>query len=273
MGPSIVRRHPFPNLGIPGLIKKYGADLGEWGQINNYHSLDEPETIVAWISGILVECFAKDSKTRPSSSVVQKNSRKLVHALQVINDDAIRYSTESLPNQICAVKTSVLLQEDGKPQAKILIQSIIDDRKQMLSFKDIKLAIRAFDKTVSSPYEMLDNARINLSNHDWRAAVLNCATAIEISLKRLIIEYLDTNTVPEHVKAYVLKQADGYSKLVDCFKKLAIQLNGLPNMKEQVMDVRNRVIHGGYEPSSQESYQAYNCTKTVLRTLNVPMFE
>ena len=48
---------------------------------------------------------------------------------------------------------------------------------------------------------------------------------------------------------------------------------GMSNVKEAVMEIRNRVIHGGHIPSNDESHAAYEITKEVLKLLNVPMFE
>ena len=114
---------------------------------------------------------------------------------------------------------------------------------------------------------------MNLSNHDSRAAILNCATAIEVTLKRMLIDYLGSNGVPDGLRKYVLKQADGYSKQVELLKKLSIPLNGLHNVKEEVMEVRNRVIHGGYTPSYDEANKAYSCTWCAMKDFGIKMFE
>ncbi len=120
---------------------------------------------------------------------------------------------------------------------------------------------------------MLDNARINLSRHDTRSSVLHCATAIEVALKKIIIAYLDTKVTDSLLKDYVLKQADGYSKLVELCKKCSISLAGLPNVKETVVDIRNRVIHGGYVPTREGANTAYENTRQALAVLKTPMFE
>lgn len=153
------------------------------------------------------------------------------------------------------------------------ITTLIDERKGRLSFRELKLAIKNAYKTVSLPYEMLDNARVNFGNNDSRATVLNCATAIEITLKQKISKYLADNKVPGPLKEHVLKQADGYSKLLELIKKLSIPLGALTNVQEKVTKVRNLVIHGGYTPTLEEAYQAYNCTRQALYNLKVNMFE
>jgi hypothetical protein len=50
-------------------------------------------------------------------------------------------------------------------------------------------------------------------------------------------------------------------------------LEGIPNVKETVMDIRNRVIHGGYVPTPGEANKAYENTRQALAVLKTPMFE
>ena len=94
-----------------------------------------------------------------------------------------------------------------------------------------------------------------------------------MALKRKLSTYLDENNIPQSLEDYVLKQADGFTKLIELCKKLGINLIGLPNVQESVINIRNRVIHGGYIPSNIESQVAYSTTREALRVLNVPMFE
>lgn len=75
------------------------------------------------------------------------------------------------------------------------------------------------------------------------------------------------------LKEYILRQADGYSRLVDLCKRCSVSLEGLPDVKETVIDIRNRVIHGGYVPTRGEANKAYENTRQALDVLKTPMFE
>ena len=86
-------------------------------------------------------------------------------------------------------------------------------------------------------------------------------------------DYFDSTNTTGDLQEYVLKQADGYAKLVDLCKKLKISLNGLSNVQESVMKIRHRVIHGGYVPSYEEANRAYNETRLALSAIGVPIFE
>lgn len=120
---------------------------------------------------------------------------------------------------------------------------------------------------------MLGNARMNLSRHDFRAAVLNCATSVEVMLKKMVADYFTSTYTTGELQEYVMKQADGYSKLLELCKKLKISLSGMTYVQESIMKVRHRVIHGGYVPTCEEADKAYKTTRQVLSARSVPMFE
>lgn len=271
--PSISVSNGFPELVMPHALKLYGADIKNWGTIKSYQSLKVLFPVDAWLSAILVECHSNCKDSLPASFEVQQLSKKVLHALQIIAPDAIRISSEIIEDSICDVSLSVFRTEKGKYQPGVTISSMIDDSTQKLFFSDIKEGIRNYKRTISAPFEMLDNARINLSRKDTRAAILNCATSVEVMLKRRINSYLVMNSVPDALKEYVLKHTDGYTKLVDCCKLLSIALSGIKDIQKLVIDVRNRVAHGGYNPSYQEASKAYRSTREALVLSNVPMFE
>ena len=274
--PSLVVRNGSPEIKIPGILKKYKNDIGEWGWVKSYDNdrIDNLEKMDVWISAVLVECFSNENGNTPNSSIIQAEAKKVLHSLQIINPDAIQISSNQKRDDLCNVRVSVSISEKGESDSLIILPpAIFDVRKEKLSISDIKSAFHNAHNSISAPYEMLNNARINLSNDDTRATVLNCATAIEVALKRNLSSYLDDNNIPQPLEDYVLKQADGFAKLIKLLKEFGINLTGLPNVQESVINIRNRVIHGGYVPSNKESQVAYGKTREALRVLNVPMFE
>lgn len=271
--PSVIKKNGCPELGIPWLLKTYGMDTSNWGKINNYQSLDKPETIHAWLAVVFVECFGKDSSILLNPSVVQKLAKKIVYSLQIIKPESIRIPSDEVVNDLCEVKHSVSFKENGRPQVESSITWVIDDGKGMLTLSDIHYALKNINQTVSAPYELLWSARTYLSHQDMRAAVLNCATCIEITLKKKISDYFDANHTPNELQEYVFKKADGYAQLVELSKKLKISHIGLPNVQKTVINPRNRVIHGGYVPSYEEATIAYRDTRGLLQFLDVPLFE
>lgn len=119
--PSVIVKDRIPYIGIPKLLETYGVDMEDWGKINNYQSLDRPETIHAWLSTVFVECHAKERDKLVKPAIVQKYAKKVVYALQIINPDVIRISSDEVINDICEVKESVSFNEDGRPQAETRI--------------------------------------------------------------------------------------------------------------------------------------------------------
>lgn len=270
--PSVIQRYGFPELGIPGLMERLRVDEDDWGTVKSYVRLDKPESIDAWVSSVFVDCYTNNPK-KVNAAWVEKQAKQIVYALQIIAPDSIRIPSDDVPNVLCEVKTSVEFKEDGKPQSVTKISTVCDERDGRLTFHDIKTAIKNSNKSVSAPYEMLNNARINLSRNDRRSAVLNCATAIEVMIKKKVIAYFDAVAVPNEQKNHVLKRADGFKKLRELCKSLSISLAGLPNVEDDIMRIRHKVIHGGYVPSYEEANTAYSCAKQALEALHVAMFE
>ena len=271
--PSVVLKNGYPELSIPWLLKKYGVDRGCWGKINSYNKIDNLKPVDAWISGILVECFAKTAKDILSPGIVQDLAKKIVYSLQIINPDAIRIPSDEQRCDLCNVSASIVLMENGKPMPELKFASVLDFSKGRLSISDIRQGLSNINKIVSVSYELLNNARVNLTRYDTRAAVLNCATSIEVMLKKRLANHLDLVTSSKSLKNYILKQADGYSKQIELCKLLNIQLTGISSVPEKVISIRHRVIHGGYTPTQEEAGNAYRCTKDALMAFKEPMFE
>ena len=271
--PSIINEESFPDLGIMGLLERYGIDEDDWGAIKSYYDIKKPETLVAWISKVLVEYYSDDASLELSANSIETMGDKLVHAIQILNPNAVRVPRDDRKNEICEVKTSVDIGLDGNPHVGIALKAIIDDRKGALTFSDIKLGIKNIYNSITAPYEMLDNARRNFDHHDTRASVLNCATAIEVSLKRIVLGYLESSMTLDPIKEFIMKQADGFSKLVGLCKRFCLPIDTMPNVQKTVFTIRDRVIHGGYVPTYQEAQTALDNTRDTLKALNVPMFE
>lgn len=271
--PSIIKQGRYPVLGIANSLDKYGIVEDDWGKINSYDSINKPNTIDAWLSRVLVECYSNESNALLDSYAVENLMKRVLYALQIVNPDAIRIPSDNVPNVLCEVTHSVSFEEDEIPRLNILIASVIDDSVSKLNIEDIRLGLKNAYKSVTLPYEMLDNARRNLVRHDTRAVILNCSTAIEVMLNKKVITYFDVNHVPTELQEYALKQSNGYNKLVNLCKIIRVSLDGIPNISESVFNIRNRVIHGGLTPSYVEANNAYRDTRLSLSTLSFPMFE
>ena len=272
--PSLVLKKDRFELEIPRALEKYDSDLDNWGSVKSFTSSGDLDIMNVWISAFIVECYSDDSNSLPNSGLMQDKVRKVIHALQIINPEAIRSLFDDCSDDLCYVTGSFFKPEIGESQISLnLYPSNLDNRKEKLSIADIKIALQNANNTVSIPYEMLNNARINFDNRDTRATVLNCATAIEVMLKRKILVYLDDNNIPQPLWDYVSKRSDGYGKLIDLCKAFSINVKPISKINETVMKIRNRVIHGGYIPSNEESRKAYEETRKALKVMKEPMFD
>lgn len=271
--PTIVRKGDLLVMSVPDAMDKYGIDCDNWGTWNRYASINDVKTFDACVSSLIVESSGNNMDAMLTGSEIHSKGNDVVHALQIINPDAVRLYSNKTSVDLCEISAEVVVGVDGRVQPEIHVPFSIDKKEGRLTFANVKHALKNVNKPVTMPYEMLDNARISLSRHDTRSAVLHCATAIEVVFKKLVINRLDAFVADESLKDYVLKQADGYSKLVELCKKCSISLVGVPNVKETVVDIRNRVIHGGYVPTHQEAKVAYNNTRQALAVLKTPMFE
>ena len=271
--PSIIRNEQFFEVGIPN-IGDYRMDVvDDWGRIENFGYQERADTLVIWISKVLVLLFEEEPSNGELCRLIQERGQKLIHALQVINPDSIRISSIDVPNHLCRVRFCTWLNTEGGYNLNLSRPTIEDDRTGFLSVSELMRAIRNQGKTISLAYELLDNARINITHNDYRAAVLNCATAIEIPLKRELSLFLDEATTSSCLKDFVLSKADSYSRQKDLCKKFAIPVGAHTDAQRLVFDIRHKVIHGGYRPTYQEATNAFQCTNKVLLSLNVPIFE
>lgn len=271
--PQIIRREGFDLAGIPDALANYGIDKCEWGKINDYEGIEKQETADVWLNSVLIICKARNEDLLIGSHGLEAEGKKVLKALQIIAPKAIRITNDNVPNVLCKVKYSSIVDDQGKVHPAEIVSSLVDDSEGYISFADIKTAIRNSEKTISAPFEMLYNARVNLSHHDFRASVLNCATSIEVMLKKQVASYCAGNNVPKELKEYLEKQADGYTKLIRLCRMLKIDVGDENSIRRNVMDVRNRVIHGGFIPSWREATDAYENTRTELLRLKIPMFE
>lgn len=271
--PAIVRKDQFYEVGIPN-PSKYRMDVVEdWGMIRDFGSPDSPGTVEIWVSKVLVLVSGIEPVPGDLFKCIQDEGVKLIHSLQVVNPDAIRIPAIDLPNRICRVRFSTWETPEGEQKRNVFRPILEDDRIGKLTFSDLMVGIQNREKVISTPYELLDNARVSLSNCDSRAAVLNCATALEVTLKRLLSEYLDTLTESSSLKAFVMSKANSFKQQVELCGKFSIPVTGITDVQKPVIDIRHKVIHGGYMPNLQEANKAYDVTRKALQALGVAMFE
>lgn len=271
--PTVILKDGYLVLDIPGVMERFGIDEREWGKVNEYNTIDTPKPSDAWISAVLIECCGENIGDLPDSIRIQRMGKRIVKIIQLINPESIRIPSDKQTKILCEVILSAIVEDNHNPHIEEVVNSLDDDRTGRLTISDIKESIRNHEQMISAPYELVYNAQVNVQQLDFRAAILNCATAVEITLKSKIEDYLQSVNAPKKLHEYVISKADGFSNQKKLCKQFEISLEGIPNVGDKVANLRNRIIHGGYEPFYQEANEACKATREMLSVLGVSMFE
>jgi hypothetical protein len=77
----------------------------------------------------------------------------------------------------------------------------------------------------------------------------------------------------EDAKNRILKQTNGFNKTLKKLIKLELTKDlDYESISIGTIELRNRVIHGGYFPTTEETDQAIKDAKLVIQEHNVPIF-
>ena len=95
---------------------------------------------------------------------------------------------------------------------------------------------------------------------------------IEKTLKEQIVDYLDKEQTAMRIKDHILRLADGFTKISDMMKKFGMLTDNHQKIKKGTIEVRNRIIHGGYFPTILEVEQAIDDAKFIIQQYNVKLF-
>jgi hypothetical protein len=116
---------------------------------------------------------------------------------------------------------------------------------------------------IPTQYGMVASAFQAILSDDYRRAVLDAATAVEIALSVEREQILETLSGP--VRSFVAEKSksDGLGSLVGNLKKLGYK--DLPTgMNKGVIDPRGHAIHEGVMPSREEAGNAYNLAVEII---------
>ncbi|MER6765560.1 MULTISPECIES: hypothetical protein [Amycolatopsis] len=97
---------------------------------------------------------------------------------------------------------------------------------------------------------------------NWRAAVVDAATACEVALRYAIDEYMAKNNIPVGVRRALLRKSRNLGALKLLAGDLGIDLPG--DLEEAVNKPRNRVLHGGDETCRDEAQAALSAARILV---------
>jgi len=112
---------------------------------------------------------------------------------------------------------------------------------------------------------LLATAVANQVNEDYRAAVIDASTATEVALNEGIANYVRHRGADASISEALLKNKT-LGALVQLAKKFLLALP--PNVKPDLVEIRNRVAHGGYAPSCDDAKEAVRIAHAIVEELD-----
>ena len=145
-------------------------------------------------------------------------------------------------------------------------------RENMFNPEAFFFALKNSEKKISLQYILKKQVLYYSNNEDYRGAILNYATIIEITLKDEIKKILKDKNEKGTID-YLIKNSDSLTKLSRVFNELHLGKIKLYKAIEKIMNIRNKTIHGRYSPTKEEFNESTITINIFLKEYNVPLFE
>ncbi len=127
-----------------------------------------------------------------------------------------------------------------------------------LSSKGKKLALQ---------YQLLLRSCDGLHKNDCRSVVIEAATALEVAATRRIrTEMQKAKATEEHIELML----EGHKMLrnrLSLLKKIKISLPCTPKNIEDLLELRNKVVHGGKAVDAKQARKVLRDTETIIRAI------
>ena len=205
---------------------------------------------------------------------IEKTSSKFIKCISIIHPSSIKWSYAKEEGYIEPIDSYSFVDTETNEDHGIAAHINVEFRGtgHELTIAEFFQICRNINKEISLQHTLLADVKRCLARCEYREVVLNCATIIEITLKEQIEAYLEKQGTADDIKKYVLKSADGFSKILEIMKKFGIPTDNCSTIKQGTADIRNRVIHGRHFPTKGEADQAIEDAKLIMKQYNVPLF-
>jgi hypothetical protein len=145
-------------------------------------------------------------------------------------------------------------------------------KEVFLSNKLFNQAIEYTNKEKKPNYSLvlLRDAISHQNDQDFRRAILDATTAIEIAFtNRIIKEFIKQGIEESDFSKSILRKFHSLSGRVELLESLKIKLP-IPKktFKEFLSNIRNRAIHAGYNPSKEETSKVISLTIDTLKAFS-----
>ena len=202
---------------------------------------------------------------------IQQFVSKFIKCISLIHEESITWSfTKDIyvdPINFSLIRNSV----SGKACPLIEIAPF-SFKSHELSVKEFFYIYKNITKELSLQHELLADVERAFVRCEHREVILNCATIIEKTLRDQVIEYLEQKQTDDKIIFHIRKTLDGFSKIKKAMRNLSLPLNGINEIESGTINLRNRIIHGGYIPNKEEAEKAIVDAKDIIKQYNVSLF-
>ncbi len=219
-----------------------------------------------------LDTFDKDQITNLVKNEIEKYISKYIKCICLIHPSAIRWSYIREDGYVEPINSYHAKLNNGSWGGFINLDMCLRTDDDELSIQEFFHIYRNITRTISLQYELLSDVYRCIERNEYREVILNCATIIEKTLKEQIGAYLDKEKTTSVIKEHILKSADGFNKILEVMKKFGIPSDNCGAIKNSTIDIRNRVIHGGYFPTKEEVEKSVEDAKLIIKQYNVSLF-
>lgn len=235
------------------------AGLDDWGSINSYRPGEHPPYREIRVGAVVVE---SESKER---SRIRKSVERLWASLIALHPEAVKEDSKDDINAcLCSFN-----QVGDNIVLDVSICAYPDDIH--ISVNDFLLAKANINNDLTIQYDLLSKAHRYGVLGDFRNALLNYATIIDVTLRQTITHVIKTDGTYDAEAEEAVNNAHGYRD----FKRL-LALTKTPIFKnagiDNIMKKRNRVIHEGEHVTLDDINGMLDTIINLLMFYNIPFF-
>lgn len=252
------------------------TDIDNWGRLIKYSTNKYNQVFDMLVSVSAVWIVSKLSNLELVKSL-RTEVEWFIRSVHAIKPSSIILKGIDVSNLVSGFSYSYFDKTTGRSSISGLECSMTlypyDSSIFKVDIKLIKTVLKAWKRKVSLPFELLLCAFQELETNNYRNTILNCAMTIEVALKQLLRCSLSTVSSNEAITDYIIKGADGLPKLERLMNLINLPKYNFADIRTNIFDVRNKIIHGGFFPSSDQASTALNLTQSILEDYHIDYFD
>lgn len=245
-------------------VLKRGEDQIEWGRLTSYPACNARVASVM----ILIDC----------KEDIEENAKKLYSSIKVWGKKLIDYcdlcvkdlsiNTRSPDSNTCRLE---LVYEKYIPSfgTTHLIIPFIKDEDCLTKNQVIDALIFASsNEEISLEYQMLLSAYKARTERQYRQAIVDACSAVEICLNKQIEEYCRKIGLDSEI---LFKKYRSLGDKFTLIKKIDENFN-VTNPFDRIVSPRNRVVHKNEFPDAETTWELLNAVEECLKQYNVDYY-